>query len=123
MTINEKALEAATRAIMGGGSYADMAEAAITAYLSALGSEPVAWKLVPAPRFVTLKECPVGLFVHETGELCLKTEYGNNEGRIDAYIVDSGEFFWGSQPQSIANQRRQMVRPVTVSKVPEAPHE
>lgn len=44
MTINEKALEAATRAIMGGGSYADMAEAAITAYLSALGSEPVAWR-------------------------------------------------------------------------------
>jgi hypothetical protein len=46
------------------------------------------------------------------GELCLKTEYGNNDGRIDAYIVSSGEFFWGAQPQTIASQRVQMVRPV-----------
>lgn len=60
---------------------------------------------------VTLAQCPIGLFmVH--GELCLKTEYGNNEGRIDAYIVSSGEFFWGSHPQTIPNQRMQMVVPV-----------
>lgn len=44
MTLDPKALEAATHAIMGGGPYADVAEAAITAYLSALGSEPVEWK-------------------------------------------------------------------------------
>ena len=61
---------------------------------------------------MTLAECPIGLFV-AGGTLCLKTEYGTNEGRIDAYIVSSGEFFWGDHPQTIANQRRQMVRPVT----------
>lgn len=61
---------------------------------------------------VTLAECPIGLFLSEGGELCLKTEYGNNEGRIDAYIVSSGEFFWGSAPQTIPNQRAQMVTPV-----------
>lgn len=60
---------------------------------------------------VSLAECPIGLFWH--GEtLCLKTEYGNNEGRIDAYIVESGEFYWGDAPQSIANQRAGLVLPV-----------
>lgn len=61
---------------------------------------------------VTLAQCPTGLFVADGGELCLKTEYGTNEGRIDAYIVSSGEFFWGTSPQTIANQRVQMVSPV-----------
>ena len=60
----------------------------------------------------TLAECPIGLFVSESGELCLKTEYGNNDGRIDAYIVSSGEMFWGSPPQTIASQRAQFVTPV-----------
>jgi len=59
----------------------------------------------------TLAECPIGLFICRD-ELCLKTEYGNNEGRIDAYIVSSGEFFWGLAPQTIASQRAQIVRPI-----------
>ena len=61
---------------------------------------------------VTLALCPIGLFLSESGELCLKTEYGNNEGRIDAYIVRTGEFFWGANPQTIATQRMQPVTPV-----------
>lgn len=61
---------------------------------------------------IPLAECPIGLFLARDGELCLKTEYGNNEGRIDAYIVSSGEFFWGPAPQTIANQRAQLVEPV-----------
>lgn len=44
---------------------------------------------------VSLESCPIGLFMSDGGELCLKTEYGDNDGRIDAYIVSSGEFFWG----------------------------
>jgi hypothetical protein len=60
---------------------------------------------------VSLAECPVGLFwCGDT--LALKTEYGNNDGRIDAYIVDSGEFFWGEAPQTIASQRAQRVVPI-----------
>lgn len=61
---------------------------------------------------VSLASCPIGLFISEHGILCLKTEYGNNEGRIDAYIVSSGEFFWGNAPQTIKSQRAQQVRPV-----------
>ncbi|MGL4638729.1 MAG: hypothetical protein ACRCVX_03210, partial [Shewanella sp.] len=61
-----------------------------------------------------LSDCPVGLFFF--GEtLCLKTEYGNNEGRIDAFIVDSGEFFWGFAPQTIQSQRDCLVHPVKIA--------
>lgn len=62
---------------------------------------------------VPLSKCPNGLFYYGD-ELCLRTEYGNNDGRIDAYIVSSGEFFWGDQPQTITSQRAQMVVPVEV---------
>jgi hypothetical protein len=64
----------------------------------------------------TLAECPIGMFLTESGELCLKTEYGNNDGRIDAYIVSSGEFFWGKSPQTVTSQRAQIVTPVIVTK-------
>lgn len=70
-------------------------------------------ELVDAGKRVTLAECPIGLFLY-ANELCLKTEYGNDEGRIDAYIVSSGEFFWGDSPQTIESQHRQLVRPVKV---------
>lgn len=60
----------------------------------------------------SLLDAPIGLFVSAAGLLCLKTEYGNNEGRIDAYIVISGEFFWGDAPQTITSQRAQMVQPM-----------
>lgn len=68
-------------------------------------------------RRTRLKNCPIGLFIASSGELCLKTEYGANEGRIDAYIVSSGEFFWGSPPQTITSQREQMVTPVDLDDV------
>lgn len=62
----------------------------------------------------TLAECPVGLFIAGSGELCLKTEYGSNEGRIDAYIVSSGEFFWGGTSLP-AEQRKVLVTPAAPS--------
>lgn len=40
-------------------------------------------------KLVPLKECPIGLFIKDN-TLCVKTEYGN-----EAYIVSSGECFWG----------------------------
>lgn len=74
-----------------------------------------------ASEAVTLVDCPVGLFVSQSGELCLKTEYGSNEGRIDAYIVGSGELFWGlrTDPKqgAIARLRGQLVRPVQISPI------
>ena len=42
-------------------------------------------------KLVKLKDCPIGLFITKHKTLCVKTEYGDNE----AYIVWSGERFWG----------------------------
>jgi hypothetical protein len=64
---------------------------------------------------LTLAECPPGLFLTSDCGLCFKSEYGDNNGRIDAYIVSSGEFFWGAAPQTIDSQRRQIVRPVDLT--------
>ena len=65
-----------------------------------------------AREAVALEDCPIGLFISRYGSLCLKTEYGDNNGRIDAYIVSSGELFWGDPPQTVASQRASMVTPV-----------
>lgn len=40
-----------------------------------------------------LIDAPVGLFMWND-TLCLKTEYFTN-GRVEAYVVSSGECFWG----------------------------
>lgn len=50
-----------------------------------------------------LDSAPIGLFMCN-GELCLKTEYREPNGAISAFIVETGEFFWGPSPQSVANQ-------------------
>ncbi len=68
--------------------------------------------LLAAGEPVTLADCPIGLFFCD-GILALKTEYGDNEGRIDAYIVESGEYFCGGEISS-AEQRRVIVQPVQV---------
>jgi len=45
-------------------------------------------------KLIRLKDLPKGsLFLHE-GTLALKTEY-TTKGSPDAYIVGSGEYYWG----------------------------
>lgn len=51
-------------------------------------------KLLRTKKKARLKNCPIGLFLFDN-ELCLKTEYKTERGAIEAYIVSSGEFFWG----------------------------
>ena len=58
-----------------------------------------------------LDEIDIGLFVCN-GELCLKTEYREPNGAISAFIVESGEFFWGPSPQTVATQNSCTVTPV-----------
>lgn len=70
---------------------------------------------VPAP-LVTLDECPPGLFEFN-GRLGFKSEYRTvtpstgAAGMPDAYVVESGEYFWGgtTHPQERAKLQ---VRPV-----------
>ena len=62
-------------------------------------------------EMLPFEECPIGMFMSDDGELCLKTEYG-----LEAYIVSSGERFWGGVDTS-EELRHVMVRPVDVEPV------
>lgn len=63
----------------------------------------------------TLDDCPAGLFVHD-GVLGFKTEYTGPAGP-DAYVVLSGEFFWGGV-DDVARRRNLIVTPVMLSAPP-----
>lgn len=43
-----------------------------------------------------LSECPPGLFIFN-GSIGFKSEYSTAEGSPDAYVVSSGEYFWGGK--------------------------
>lgn len=65
-------------------------------------------------RRTRLRNCPPGLFVFD-GTLCFKSEYSTNENAIageggDAYVVESGEYFWGGA-KSKADRGNLMVTP------------
>lgn len=61
---------------------------------------------------VPLAECPVGLFESDSGELCVKSEYG-----VDSYIVSTGESFWGGA-KNPTELRAVMVTPVEYEPLP-----
>ena len=70
----------------------------------------------------TLHECPEGLFMFG-GSLCLKTEYKTESishrgvWQTDAYLEESGEYFWGgvSDPRE---RERLLVTPLRVVLAP-----
>lgn len=64
---------------------------------------------------VMLGAAPIGLFLSVNGELCLKTEYRTAIGKVEAYIVSSGEAFGGSPPQTVESQLQEKVRPVRIT--------
>ena len=64
-------------------------------------------------RRIRLKNCPIGLFLFNH-ELCVKTEYEDNNGTIKAYIVSSGEHFWGGVSTG-SEQRELLVHPVPLN--------
>jgi hypothetical protein len=61
-------------------------------------------------RFVTLGECPAGLFLFD-GALGFKSEYKTESQshpgfwQCDAYVVESGEYFWGGASDAPARER------------------
>lgn len=61
---------------------------------------------------VTLAECPVGLFESDSGELCVKSEYG-----VDSYIVSTGEAFWGGAKDP-SQLRAVIVTPIEYEPLP-----
>lgn len=64
---------------------------------------------------VRLYACPQGLFWHD-GVLCFKTEYhtatSSNPMQPDAYVVASGEYFWGGTKGDSEARSNLLVTPV-----------
>lgn len=53
-------------------------------------------RLIPCGEKVTLDELPCGtLFAFGDDCIAVKSEYRCNNGLIEAFIIDSGEQFWG----------------------------
>ena len=76
-------------------------------------------KLIPAKHRVRLNNCPYGLFLHGD-TLAMMTEYsctvehkGEPRNQRDAYIVSSGEYFWGGAKDTV-ERGRLLVTPVQV---------
>lgn len=44
-----------------------------------------------ADRTMSIKDAPPGLVITESGILIFKTEYGDNDGNLDCYVLASGE--------------------------------
>lgn len=56
-------------------------------------------------KLTTLENLPKGsLFLHGN-TIGFKSEYGDNNGRIDAYILGSGEFFWGGTNKPMVQRK------------------
>lgn len=63
---------------------------------------------------ISLAECPPGLFWFK-GSLCFKSEYSTVVSgphvQPDAYVVASGEYFWGGAKSSAARSEL-LVQPI-----------
>jgi len=59
---------------------------------------------------VTLHDCPPGLFLFEQ-TLALKSEYKTESlsrpgsWQSDAYLIESGEYFWGATSDPVAREQ------------------
>ena len=80
----------------------------------------MAMKLVPKGRPCTLEKLPdgslfaVGLDKGKNGAtIALKSEYQTPKGAVEAFILGSGEMFWGDAENALA-QRQIIVQPLSV---------
>lgn len=59
---------------------------------------------IHTPNGIALKELPSGSLFSFNGTIALKSEYRSESGAIEAYIVGSGEMFWGGTQTAEALQ-------------------
>lgn len=67
---------------------------------------------------VKLKDCPVGFFIYK-GTFCFKTGYAETVNGVlshDAYICESGEFFWGGA-KKVEEKENLLVKPIDIKDV------
>jgi len=78
---------------------------------------PAGWVLVPEGDPVTLDDCPEGLFMFGD-TIAMMTEYATMSRTVppmrqrDAYIVESGEYFWGGTSRTM-DRAKLMVQPLS----------
>lgn len=71
--------------------------------------------IVPVGWPVSLRSCPPGLFCAigpqgpRTDCLGLKTEYQGPGGGTEAFVVASGEAWWGEAPQTLESRESELV--------------
>lgn len=71
-------------------------------------------QLIPCGGKVPLHKLPVGsLFAHGDDCVAMKSEYTSINGLIEAYILGSGEIFWGGA-KTVEEHRYIMVQPLDV---------
>ena len=63
---------------------------------------------------MTLGDCPPGLFLFN-GHFGFKTEYTDQNGP-EAYVVESGEYFWGGADGDKCKRANLVVMPVIIDK-------
>ena len=66
--------------------------------------------------FVPLADCPPGVFVSPQGWLGFRNEYWTDKGEPEAYVLASGEFYWGGV-DTHAERRKVLVRPLDPDEV------
>lgn len=70
-------------------------------------------RLIPDGEKVALIDLEPGTLFVYNGSIALKSEYMTEKGRIEAYIVGSGEFFHGGAITA-EEQRSLMVQPLEI---------
>ena len=74
-------------------------------------------RLIPCGEKCTLDELPCGtLFKFGDDCIAVKSEYRCNNGLIEAFILDSGEQFWGGA-HTAEEQNALMVQPLAIEEV------
>ena len=71
-------------------------------------------RLIPCGKKVTLDDLPCGkLFAFGDDCIAVKSEYRCDNGLIEAFIIDSGEQFWGGA-HTAKEQNALMVQPLEI---------
>lgn len=75
------------------------------------------FRMIPNGKQVTLRELLPGTMFYYDGNaydcIAVKSEYACKNGLIEAYIIDSGELFWGGA-KTVAEQHELMVQPLEI---------
>ena len=74
-------------------------------------------RLIPFGNKVTLDDLPFGAIFAFGGDcIAVKSEYRCDNGLIEAFIIDSGEQFWGGV-HSAKEQNELLVQPMEIAEV------